>query len=69
FVGRGKTWPVRVWIWKAADALAFIVGLTRVYLGVHWPTDVIGGLALGAFWTFVTGTATTLLADRRQGRA
>ncbi len=69
FVSRGKTWPVRVWIWTGAGVVAFIVGLTRVYLGVHWPTDVIGGLALGAFWTLVTGTATTLLADRRQGRA
>ena len=69
YLSSGRTWQATVWIWTAAGAVAFIVGLTRVYLGVHWPTDVIGGLALGAFWTLVTGTATTLLADRRQGRA
>ncbi len=30
--------------------LPLIVGWTRTYLGVHYPTDVIGGWALGAFW-------------------
>ena len=36
----------------AALALSFIIGFSRLVLGVHWPTDVIGGWALGLIWAF-----------------
>lgn len=39
-------------VWRTAMTLAVIsvagVGLTRVWLGVHWPSDVVGGWVLGA---------------------
>jgi undecaprenyl-diphosphatase len=35
----------------AGVALAVLVGLTRVWLGVHFPSDVVGGLALGVAWS------------------
>ena len=36
-----------------AVALAVTVGLTRLVLHVHWPSDVIGGWAFGAGWTLL----------------
>jgi len=36
-----------------ALAIAFMTGLSRLVLGVHWPSDVIGGWAFGAAWTLL----------------
>jgi undecaprenyl-diphosphatase len=38
----------------AAVMLSFLVGSSRVMLGVHWPSDVIGGWAFGALWVMLT---------------
>jgi len=38
----------RAWGWIAAIVLTFLIGLSRLYLGVHWPLDVLGGFIIGA---------------------
>ncbi len=43
-------------IFVALTALVVIVGATRVWLGVHYPTDVAGGFSLGVAWAlFLAG--------------
>jgi undecaprenyl-diphosphatase len=37
----------------AALAGTFAIGITRPMLGVHWPSDVVGGWAFGALWVLV----------------
>ena len=40
-------WISRAWAWAAAILLMLLIGLSRIYLGVHFPTDVLVGWAIG----------------------
>jgi putative heme transporter len=57
---RGVSWGLKTWAWAAALALTFLVGLSRVYLSAHYPSDVLGGVVLGVVLLAVSGAALTV---------
>jgi undecaprenyl-diphosphatase len=49
--------PLKLATWIAASAITLTIGLSRVYLGVHYPTDVLAGFAAAIVWTTVIRVA------------
>jgi membrane-associated phospholipid phosphatase len=48
-------WGKRKWMWLAAGIIMFLTGLSRMYLGMHFPSDVIAGWVIGAvlLWSYL----------------
>jgi membrane-associated phospholipid phosphatase len=53
-------------VWTAAAFLIAMIGLSRVYLGVHYPSDVIAGYLAGAVWVTAITVVDKILLDRRE---
>lgn len=50
---RADKWPARVFYMIGAIFLTILIGLSRIYFGVHYPTDVLAGWSLGAAWALI----------------
>lgn len=59
------SWRVRVLVFLGAFFLILLIGLTRIYLGVHYLSDVIGAIAAGLAWLAFCVTAVDTLRRRR----
>jgi membrane protein DedA with SNARE-associated domain len=57
--GRNRIWP-----YLAAGLVVALIGFSRLYLGAHWLSDIVGGTLLGIVWLLVLGVAYRARATR-----
>ena len=64
-LGAGRSPWAKAVLWSVATLVALAVGGSRIYLGAHWLTDVLGGYALGASWVATVTIVMLAISSRR----
>jgi undecaprenyl-diphosphatase len=67
--GRVRGRLLRSVVWLAAAALIALIGLSRIYLGVHYPSDVLAGYAAATIWVAAVAFGDRLVSHRRSRRS
>jgi membrane-associated phospholipid phosphatase len=67
---RLRSRALRLAVWAAAAVIIFAVGFSRIYLGVHYLSDVVAGYAVGFVWVLTVASADRMFrrADKRGAR-
>lgn len=60
-----QRWRVRTMVVCAAAMMVLLTGISRIYLGVHYPSDVLAAMAEGCGWLAVCITGCSTLRRRR----
>lgn len=60
---------LRIFVVAVGAGLALLIGLSRIYLGVHYPTDVVAGWTVGLAWALICGLVARWLGGRGQVEA
>jgi undecaprenyl-diphosphatase len=66
---RIRSASVRMMVWILAVALVAAIGVSRIYLGVHYPSDVIAGYLTAAVWVSALLAADRVRQHKRQHAA
>lgn len=61
-----KRGEVKIFFLSLAALLTIAVGISRIYMGVHWPTDVLAGWTAGAVWALLCWQLTSWLQHKGQ---
>jgi len=61
-VVHGRT--TKIYVLSLAVVITLLVGVSRIYLGVHWPSDVLAGWCAGFAWAMLWWLAARLLQRR-----
>jgi undecaprenyl-diphosphatase len=69
FARHAPSSSVRVYVMSVAILFVILVGASRVYLGLHYPTDVLAGWCLGSAWALTCWVVARRLEHRGANRA